>query len=80
MLLLKRLKIIKDYLTFSSPNSFTLKTNNAAKNWDGTLEYSTNAEDWSVWDGTTTLNSGSDNKLYLRGTGNTKIAGSKNTR
>lgn len=69
-------KPIKNCLTFSSPNSFTLKTNNTTKNWDGTLEYSTNAEDWSVWDGTVELNSSSDNKLYLRGTGNTKITAS----
>lgn len=76
MLLLRRLKkTYNPYLTFSSLKSFTLKTNNATKNWDGTLEYSTNTEDWSVWDGTTTLNSSSDNKLYLRGTGNTKITG-----
>ena len=76
---IETVKIIKDYLTFSSPNSFTLKTGNAAKNWDGTLEYSTNAEDWSVWDGTTTLNSSSDNKLYLRGTGNSKICRDSDT-
>ena len=64
------------YLTFSSPSSFTLKVNNASKNWDGTLEYSTDASTWSTWDGTTTLSSatsGSNNVLYLRGTGNTKI-------
>ena len=66
------------YLTFSSPSSFTLKVNNASKNWDGTLEYSTDASTWSTWDGTTTLSSatsGSDNVLYLRGTGNTVITG-----
>ena len=66
------------YLTFSSPNSFTLKVNDATKHWDGTLEYSTNTSTWSTWDGTTTLSSatsGSDNVLYLRGTGNTVITG-----
>ena len=66
------------YLTFSSPNSFTLKVNDATKHWDGTLEYSTDASAWSTWDGTTTLSSatnGSDNVLYLRGTGNTVIIG-----
>ena len=65
-------------LTFSSPNSFTLKVNDTTKHWDGTLEYSTNTSTWSTWDGTTTLSSatiGSDNVLYLRGTGNTKITG-----
>ena len=66
------------YLTFSSPNSFTLKVNDTTKHWDGTLEYSTNTSTWSTWDGTTTLSSatnGSDNVLYLRGTGNTVITG-----
>ena len=68
----------KPYLTFSSPNSFTLAVNDATKHWDGTLEYSTDASTWSTWDGTTTLSSatiGSDNGLYLRGTGNTVITG-----
>lgn len=73
-------KAIPAYLTFSSPNSFTLAVNDATKHWDGTLEYSTNTSTWSVWDGTTTLSSavsGSDNVLYLRGTGNTVIIGNK---
>ena len=64
------------YLTFSSPNSFTLAVNDTTKHWNGTLEYSTDISTWSTWDGTTTLSSatiGSDNVLYLRGTGNTKI-------
>ena len=69
---------VKPYLTFKSPNSFTLKVNNTTKNWNGTLEYSTDTSTWSTWDGTTTLSSatsGSDNVLYLRGTGNTNITG-----
>ena len=68
----------KPYLTFKSPNSFTLAVGDATKHWDGTLEYSTNASTWSTWDGTTTLTSatkGSSNVLYLRGTGNTVITG-----
>ena len=66
------------YLTFSSPSSFTLKVNDTAKHWDGTLEQSTETSTWSTWDGTTTLSSatsGSKNVLYLRGTGNTLITG-----
>ena len=66
------------YLTFSSPNSFTLAVNDATKHWNGTLEYSTDTSAWSTWDGTTTLSSatsGSDNILYLRGTGNKVITG-----
>ena len=69
----------KPYLTFKSPNSFTLAVGDATKHWDGTLEYSTDETTWSTWDGTTTLSSatnGSDNVLYLRGTGNTVITGS----
>ena len=75
-----RLQVIPPptYLTFSSPNSFTLKVNDTTKHWDGTLEYSTDTSTWATWDGKTTLSSatsGSDNVLYLRGTGNTVITG-----
>ena len=78
----ERLQVIPPipYLTFSSPNSFTLKVNDATKHWDGTLEYSTDTSSWTTWGGTTTLSSatsGSDNVLYLRGTGNTVITGKK---
>ena len=62
------------YLTFSSPSSFTLNTPDYIKRWDGVLEYSTDKENWNVWDGTIVLNSGSNNELYLRGTGNTVIS------
>ena len=65
-------------LTFSSPNSFTLKVNDATKHWDGTLEYSTDKRTWTVWDGTTVLSSetsGGENILYLSGAGNTIITG-----
>ena len=65
------------YLTFQSPSSFTLKAYDNTKHWDGTLYYSTDLETWSVWDGTTILNS-VNNKLYLRGTGNTRITGINN--
>ena len=77
----KRLEVIPPpipYLTFSSPNSFTLKVKDTKKHWDGTLEYSTDTSTWTTWDGATTLSSttrGSDNVLYMRGTGNTKITG-----
>ena len=29
----------KSYLTFSSPNNFTLAVNDTTKHWNGTLEY-----------------------------------------
>lgn len=66
------------YLTFSSPNSFTLKVNDTTKHWDGTLEYFASDRTWTVWDGTPTLSSVDNDGeyvLYLRGTGNTKITG-----
>lgn len=62
-----------NYLTFSSPSSFTLNTSSSNKTWDGMLEYSTDASAWNVWDGKTTL-SADNGKLYLRGTGNTQIS------
>ena len=68
------IKQIVPYLTFSSPSSFTLAIANNTKNWDGKLEYSTDTQNWTEWDGTTTLSSGSDNKLYLRGTNNHSIS------
>ena len=69
----------KSYMTFSSPNSFTLAVNDATKHWDGTLEYFASDKTWTVWDGTTTLSAIADDGeyvLYLRGTGNTIITGS----
>ena len=66
----------KSYITFSSPNSFTLAVGDATKHWDGTLEYFASDKTWTVWDGTTTLSSvenDGEHVLYLRGTGNTKI-------
>ena len=69
----------KSYLTFSSPNSFTLAVNDATKHWDGTLEYFSSDKTWTVWNGTTNLSSvdnDGDYVLYLRGTGNTVITGS----
>ena len=68
----------KSYLTFSSSNSFTLKVNNATKNWDGTLEYFASNKTWTTWDGTTVLSAVYDDGeyfLYLRGTDNTIITG-----
>ena len=63
------------YLTFSSDSSFTLNIYDNTKRWYGTLYYSTDTTTWSVWNGTSALSS-VNNKLYLRGTGNTRITGS----
>lgn len=68
----------KSYLTFSSPNSFTLKLGHSFKYWDGILEYFTSDRTWAVWNGTSTLSAVYDDGeyvLYLRGTGNTVIIG-----
>ena len=68
----------ESYLTFSSPNSFTLHTLLLTKTWDGTLEYFASDETWTIWDGTNVLSAvtnGGEYVMYLRGTGNTVIAG-----
>ena len=69
----KKYEFIAPYLSFIGNEDFTLKTNNTTKNWDGTLEYSTDKSTWNTWNGTEIFSSG--NALYLRGTGNTRITG-----
>ena len=67
----------KSYLTFSSPNSFTLAAEAATKYWSGTLEYFASDRTWTTWDGTTPLSSvdkDGEYVLYLRGTGNTMLS------
>ena len=76
------------YLLFSSPSEFTLSSLLCAyimglegdeieyipeKSWDGIVEYSTNALDWSTWEGDAPLQS-VNGKLYLRGIGNTQMS------
>ena len=62
-----------DFISFSSASPFTLKMYNSTSYlWDGTMEYSVDSINWNVWDGT--LIDGT-NKLYLRGTNNTKAKG-----
>jgi hypothetical protein len=60
-----------NYLTFSSDAPFSIKFNQ--KSWDGTLEYSTDAQNWYEWDASEIYSSG--NVLYLRGSGNSYITG-----
>ena len=58
------------YLTFiGEEGDFTLTATN--KEWDGTLEYSTNRTIWNELN--TDAISSSGGKLYLRGSGNTKF-------
>ena len=69
----------KSYLTFSSSNSFTLKVVSPTKNWNGIIEYFASNKTWITWDGMSALSAVADDGeyvLYLRGTGNTIIAGS----
>lgn len=61
------------YLTFSSDSPFSISTTNESKSWDGTLECSTDTENWSEWDGTE-VNSSEDGKLYFRGSNNSVIS------
>lgn len=66
------------YLTFASAKPFTISVNNAKKMWEGILEYSTDTETWDEWDATTTIASEKHSgwqKIYMRGTGNTRISG-----
>ena len=57
-----------DCIVFTGETSdFTLKATN--KEWDGTVEYSTDRTTWKTWDGTAI--SSNNKKLYLRGSGNT---------
>ena len=59
-----------DCITFTGESSdFTLKAKN--KEWNGTVEYSTDHETWTEWDGSEISSNGQ--KLYLRGSGNTKF-------
>jgi hypothetical protein len=67
------------YLTFASPDAFSIKIYDDIKRWGGTLEYSTDGTSWSTWAGTSAINaalSGGEYKLLMRGTNNTRIGGS----
>lgn len=66
-----------DCITFTGETSdFTLKA--SYKEWDGTVEYSTDHNTWTVWDGTAV--SSVNKKLYLRGSGNTTFRTSSGAR
>lgn len=58
------------YLTFQSENPFTIRV--ASPKWNGTMEYSTNTISWFTWDGSVISSLGG--KIYLRGTGNTRVS------
>ena len=72
-----------DCLTFTSAEPFSVAVNNATKSWDGTLYYSTDTTTWNEWDGTTAIASathGSEQRIYMRGSGNSKITGHSDAR
>jgi len=71
-----------DCITFSSAASFTLKTANSSKNWNGTLWTSTDKTNWTEWNGSavSAAQTGGAYNLYVRGnTNNTKITGNNST-
>jgi hypothetical protein len=61
---------VEPYLTFQSVNSFTISV--ASPKWNGIMEYSTNTISWFTWDGSVISSLGG--KIYLRGTGNTRVS------
>lgn len=76
--MLKKPIVKDDYVAFTSPSSFSLSIIGTPKLWDGIVEYSQDGQQWSEWNGATTLSSGqlnNENVLFVRGTGNTKITG-----
>ena len=71
-----------NWLTFSSAEPFTIGVNNATKNWDGTLYYSTDTYTWNEWDGTVAIASAEhdgEQRVYMCGSGNSKITGSSSS-
>lgn len=62
------------YITFTADGTVYLSTYHNAKTWDGTVQYSTDRVNWTTWGGTSQIDSGNSNRLYLRGIGNTRFA------
>lgn len=71
--------VVIPYLTFEeeSGNDFTFQM--SAKNWDGTLEYSTDGNTWTEYADVSTVVDSVNGKLYLRGSNNTRFATSTST-
>lgn len=68
------------YITFSSPGAFTVRVDCVAnqRNWNGTVQYSTDLDTWTDIPSKasmTTIASGADNKIYMRGYGNAYLQG-----
>ena len=68
---------VANYILFEGETSdFTLKATN--KEWNGTVEYSTDKNTWNTWNGSEI--SSANKKLYLRGKNNTKFYTSNGVR
>lgn len=62
-----------------SSQQWQLSTANSSKNWDGTIEYSTDyGNTWNTWDGTTAISSNNNGDIWIRGKNNTYISQSNN--
>ena len=67
---------VDNFIKFSSPNSFSVQTQNQSRQWNGTMQYSdNNGQNWLTFLGGT-VNSGYDSQtstyvLLFRGVGNT---------
>ena len=71
------------YLTLSSTKPFALWLSSKPQTersvddslpWDGMVEYSEDTVEWYEWNGVSVYSNG-ENKLYLRGSGNTRLTG-----
>ena len=62
------------YLTFRSAETFSIRV--SSPKWDGTMQYSTDAANWTTWTGAeiSAAQSGDEYFLYLRGTGNSVVS------
>lgn len=60
------------YITFTGSDTFSLATVEEKISWDGVLLYSTDLDNWKIWDGKT-ITCGDDKKIYLKGMCNTYI-------
>lgn len=72
-------ELVNNYLTFRSitGNDFSMQIGYGETpdpQWDGTVFYSTDTENWTAWDGTTIRSVGG--YLYFRGENNTVFTGS----
>ena len=65
----------KAYVEFTGTRPFTLRTWYSSTTWKGTIEYSTDSDNWTIWTDPSTneLSSNDKNKLFLRGYDNTSM-------